>query len=116
MLKPVIIATLLLGASLAAAQTANAPGQTRQHASIGPAAVPGDTREQKLAWMNARAKAADTNDDGKLTLEEWTTAGGKRAGFDALDHNKDAVLTRQEFRSNARMLKAFDDFVAAAPH
>ena len=50
-----------------------------------------------------------------LSLEEWTAAGGKRAGFDALDYNKDNVLTRQEFRSNARKLKAFNDFSAAAP-
>ncbi|MEY2884785.1 MAG: hypothetical protein RL490_2509 [Pseudomonadota bacterium] len=113
-----LIATLLAAALAgpAAAQTANAPGNTAAHATVGPQAIPGDTREQKLAFMEAKLREADSNGDGKLSLSEWEAAGGKRAGFEALDFNHDDVLTRQEFRSNARKLKAFNDFVAASPY
>ena len=98
---------LLLAALLAAA-----PADTK----IGPATIPGETREAKLHWIADQLKKADTNGDEKITSEEWLAAGGKKAGFDELDHNKDNILTLQELRSNARKLRAFEDWQAAAPH
>ena len=116
MVRIMMSAALLVLGSAVAAQTANAPGGGAANATIGPKAIPGATREDKLRALEAKAAEVDTNDDGRLTVAEWTAAGGKRASFDTLDYNKDGVLTRQEFRSNARTLKAFQDFMAAAPH
>jgi hypothetical protein len=116
MLRSLVVAALLLGAGSAFAQTANAPGGGGQNASIGPATIPGATREDKLRYVREQLKAMDTNGDQRITSEEWTAAGGKKASFDALDYNKDNILTAQELRSNARKLKAFSDFQAAAPH
>jgi hypothetical protein len=99
-------ATLLLMASAAAAQTG----------SVGPAKIPGATREQKLRAVTDALRKADTNDDDRITSEEWVAAGGKKSGFDILDYNKDNILTLQELRSNARKLKAYEDFEAAPAH
>jgi hypothetical protein len=104
-MKP-IISAFLLGALVAAPLHA-------QSGSVGPSTIPGDTREQKLAYIRDMLKKIDVNDDNKVTATEWTSAGGKRTGFDALDTNRDDILTVQELRSNARKLKAFEDFVAA---
>jgi hypothetical protein len=94
---------LLLMASAVAAQTG----------TIGPTKIPGATREQKLRAVTDALKKADTNGDERITSEEWVAAGGKKSGFDILDTNKDNILTLQELRSNARKLKAYDDFAAA---
>jgi hypothetical protein len=104
-MKP-IISALLLGAIVAAPLHA-------QSGSVGPSTIPGETREQKLYYIKETLKKMDVNDDRKVTATEWTTAGGKRSGFDTLDTNRDDVLTIQELRSNARKLKAFEDFAAA---
>jgi hypothetical protein len=104
-MKP-IISALLLGVIVAAPLYA-------QSGSVGPSTIPGDTREQKLAYIKGVLTKMDVNDDRKITATEWTTAGGKRANFDTLDTNRDEILTIQELRSNARKLKAFEDFVAA---
>lgn len=104
-MKPIIPA-LLLGAVLAAPLHA-------QSGSVGPSTIPGETREQKLYNIKEALKKMDVNSDRKITATEWTAAGGKRAGFDTLDTNRDDILTIQELRSNARKLKAFEDFVAA---
>lgn len=95
--------TLLLMASTVAAQTG----------TVGPAKIPGATREQKLRAVTDALRKADTNGDDRITSEEWVAAGGKKSGFDILDYNKDNILTLQELRSNARKLKAYEDFAAA---
>jgi hypothetical protein len=100
-------ATLLLMASAVAAQSGAAPG------TVGPAKIPGATREQKLRTVTDALRKADTNNDERITSEEWVAAGGKKSGFDILDYNKDNILTMQELRSNARKLKAYEDFEAA---
>lgn len=82
-------------------------------ATVGPVKIPGATREQKLRAVTNALKKADTNGDERITSEEWVAAGGKKSGFDILDTNKDNILTLQELRSNARKLKAYDDFAAA---
>ncbi len=104
-MKP-MIATLLL-CSIAAAPL------LAQTGSVGPKTIPGETREQKLFYIKGALTKMDVNGDRKITVAEWTDAGGKRDGFDVLDHNKDGVLTIQELRSNATKLRAFEDFVAA---
>jgi hypothetical protein len=87
-----------------------------QTGTVGPKAIPGQTREEKLFAIRDALKAMDTNGDSKVTETEWTTAGGKPAGFATLDTNRDSILTVQELRSNARKLRAFEDFEAAAPY
>ena len=103
-------------ASVATAQSANAPGGAAHNGSIGPSTIPGATREDKLNYIKAELRKMDTNHDDRITSEEWIAAGGKKSSFDLLDYNKDNILTVQELRSNARKLKAFNDFQAAAPH
>jgi hypothetical protein len=107
-MNPMIL-TLLLGSFLAGPVLA-------QTGTVGPATIPGETREQKLFYIQDALKAMDVNGDRAITATEWTDAGGKRAGFDTLDHNRDGVLTIQELRSNAAKLRAFEDFKAAPPH
>ena len=104
-MKPMII-TLLLGSLVAMPLQA-------QTGTVGPKTIPGETREQKLYYIKEALKKMDVNGDRKITVAEWTDAGGKRGGFDTLDHNKDGVLTIQELRSNAQKLRAFEDFEAA---
>ena len=84
-----------------------------QTATVGPKTIPGATREQKLFAIQDVLKAMDVNGDRRVTAAEWTTSGGKRTGFDTLDTNRDSILTVQELRSNARKLRAFEDFEAA---
>jgi hypothetical protein len=103
-----IAATLLLMTSAVAAQTG-----ADQAGTVGPTKIPGATREQKLRTVRDALRKADTNDDDRITSEEWVAAGGKKSGFDILDYNKDNILTLQELRSNARKLKAYEDFEAA---
>ena len=103
---------ILLLLALAGASTA----AHAQSGSVGPTTIPGDTREQKLFAIQDELRKMDTDSDKRLTEAEWTTAGGKKAGFDTLDFNRDGILTIQELRSNAKKLRAFEDFEAAAPH
>lgn len=98
---------LILAALLAA--TADEP-------RVGPATIPGETREQKLAYIRDQLRKADSNGDEKISKDEWLAAGGQKAGFERLDTNRDDILTLQELRSNSRKLKAFEDWQAAAPH
>lgn len=104
-MKP-IISILLLG-SLATAPV------LAQTGTVGPKTIRGETREQKLYNIKQALTKMDVNSDKKITATEWTAAGGKRAGFDTLDTNRDDILTIQELRSNAKKLRAFEDFVAA---
>ena len=82
-------------------------------AVVGPAKIPGASREQKLRAVTDALRRADTNGDERITSEEWVAAGGKKSGFDILDYNKDNILTWQELRSSARKLRAYEDFAAA---
>lgn len=84
-----------------------------QTASVGPNTIPGTSREQKLMAITAELKKMDVNGDERVAKAEWLAAGGKAAGFETLDTNRDDVLTLQELRSNARKLRAFKDFEAA---
>jgi hypothetical protein len=104
---------LFLTALLAAAAPAAAHADDGK---IGPATIPGETQEEKMRWIRAELKKADTNGDRQLTAAEWVAAGGKREKFDLLDTNKDGILQIRELRSNAKLLRAFEDFQAAAPH
>jgi hypothetical protein len=109
----VAAATLLLMASAAIAQTGTETAGTGTAGTVGPTKIPGATREQKLRTVREALRKADTNGDDRITSEEWVAAGGKKSGFDILDYNKDNILTLQELRSNARKLKAYEDFEAA---
>lgn len=109
----VAAATLLLMTPAVAAQTAAEQAGAQQAGTVGPAKIPGATREQKLRAVAEALRNADTNGDDVITSEEWVAAGGKKSGFDILDYNKNNILTLQELRSNARKLKAYEDFEAA---
>jgi hypothetical protein len=104
-MKPII--TILLLGSLAASPV------LAQTGTVGPKTIPGETREQKLYNIKQALTKMDVNSDKKITVAEWTDAGGKREGFDTLDTNLDGILTVQELRSNSRKLRAFEDFEAA---
>ena len=100
------IISLLLAATAAQAQSG----------TVGPNTIPGDTREEKLTHIKAALTRMDINNDKRVTKTEWLAAGGKRVGFETLDYNRDDIMTVQELRSNARKLRAFADFKAAAPY
>lgn len=102
-MRPVLLAILVSLSSAAAAQTG----------TVGPEKIPGATREEKLRVVTDTLRKADTNNDERITSEEWVAAGGKKSGFDILDYNKDNILTWQELRSNARKLRAYEDFESA---
>ena len=106
-MKPLIVLLLLA----AVPTSAQIPA-----ASVGPDTIPGATREEKLFFIKDQLRRMDVNGDKRLTVDEWTAAGGAKAGFDALDHNRDGILTVQELRSNAGKLRAFEDYKAAPPH
>lgn len=59
------------------------------------------------AYADALLDIADANKDGKITLVEWTSAGGEKRNFLLIDQNKDRVLTRSELvriSSNVKFL------------
>ena len=82
-----------------------ASAATAQSISVGPNTISGETREQKLMFINSA-----------LTKAELLAAAGEQAGFETLAHYRDHILTVQELRSNARKLRVFADFEAAAPY
>jgi len=59
---------------------------------------------------------ADANKDGKVTIVEWTKAGGTEKSFLLVDRNKDGAVTRTElirFGSNKQFLdftRRYTDF------
>lgn len=54
--------------------------------------------------MRARLLAADTNKDGKWSLDEWLAAGRRERGFRFLDANADGSVTPAELQTGmARM-------------
>lgn len=55
---------------------------------------PGTPDRSRREERAARFERIDTNADGRISLSEWT---GTRAMFDRMDHNRDQVITRDEF-------------------
>jgi hypothetical protein len=69
--------------------------------------VPLTVRTVGPAYADYVIERADTNKDGRVTLVEWTNAGGTKKSFLLVDQNKDGVVTRTElirFSSNAKFL------------
>ena len=59
-------------------------------------------------YANYAVEVADTNKDGKVTLIEWTNAGGDQRSFLLADQNKDGVVTRTELVRISSNAKFFD--------
>lgn len=71
--------------------------------------VPLTLRTVGPAYADYVIEKSDANKDGKVTLAEWTRAGGSQKCFLLVDQNKDGAVTRTElirFGSN----KQFVDF------
>lgn len=85
--RPSLLALPLLAICLAACQT------TPKDANWD---VPLTLRTVGPAYADYAIEKADLNKDGRITLVEWTTAGGTPQSFALVDENKDGVVTRTE--------------------
>jgi EF hand len=78
--------------------------------------VPLTLRTVGPAYADYVIEKADTNKDGKVTLLEWTKAGGTEKCFLLVDQNKNGAVTRTElirFGSNKKFLdfaRRYTDF------
>ena len=78
--------------------------------------VPLTLRTVGPAYADYVIERADANKDGKVTVVEWTKAGGSQKCFLLVDQNKDGVVTRTElirFGSNKKFLdftRRYTDF------
>ncbi|MEI8313329.1 MAG: hypothetical protein WCH98_21475 [Verrucomicrobiota bacterium] len=78
--------------------------------------VPLTLRTVGPAYADYVIEKADAKKDGRVTLVEWTRAGGTQKCFLLVDQNKDGVVTRTElirFSSNAKFLdltRRYTDF------
>ena len=78
--------------------------------------VPLTLRTVGPAYADYVIEKADADKDGRVTLGEWTKAGGTEKCFLLVDRNKDAVVTRTElirFGSNKKFLdftRRYTDF------
>ena len=78
--------------------------------------VPLTLRTVGPAYADYVIEKADSNKDGKVTLLEWTKAGGTEKCFLLVDQNKDGAVTRTElirFGSNKKFLdftRRYTDF------
>jgi len=78
--------------------------------------VPLTLRTVGPAYADYVIEKADANKDGKVTLMEWTKAGGTAKCFLLIDQNKDGAVTRTElirFGSNKKFLdftRRYTDF------
>ena len=78
--------------------------------------VPLTLRTVGPAYANYVIEKADGNKDGKVTVVEWTKAGGTEKCFLLVDTNKDGAVTRTElirFGSNKKVLdftRRYTDF------
>lgn len=61
-----------------------------------PVEIPLTLRTFPATYSNYAVELADANKDGKITMVEWTNAGGDRRSFLLADENKDGVVTRTE--------------------
>ena len=69
--------------------------------------VPLTLRTTGPAYADYVIERADTNKDGRVTVVEWTNAGGTQKSFLLVDQNKDGAVTRTElirFGSNKKFL------------
>ncbi len=48
------------------------------------------------AYADYAIETVDRNRDERLTMVEWTTAGGTPRSFELVDENRDGVVTRTE--------------------
>lgn len=78
--------------------------------------VPLTLRTVGPAYADYVIERADANKDGKVTVIEWTKAGGSQECFLLVDQNKDGAVTRTElirFGSNKKFLdftRRYTDF------
>ena len=78
--------------------------------------VPLTLRTVGPAYADYVIEKADAKKDGRVTLVEWTRAGGSEKCFLLVDQNKDGVVTRTElirFSSNKQFLdftRRYTDF------
>lgn len=80
----------------AAAQTAPAtPDQSS------PPGVPAPRADAALTQALDRY---DTNDDGKISLTEWTAAGRQERGFRQFDTDSDGFIVMSELRAASAMM------------
>lgn len=56
--------------------------------------------------MRERLMAADANNDGQWSLEEWRAAGRRDRGFEMMDADKNGQITRDELRSGMERMQA----------
>ena len=68
--------------------------------------VPLTVRTVGPAYADYVIERADANKDGRVTLVEWTNAGGTKKSFLLVDH-KDNQMTPRDFRtpSGVRVLR-----------
>jgi hypothetical protein len=69
--------------------------------------VPLTLRTVGPAYSDYVIERADSNKDGKVTVVEWTRAGGSQKTFLLVDQNRDGAVTRSElirFGSNKQFL------------
>lgn len=88
-MKTLITSAAILGVTATIALSSPTFGQDRP--------APEEARQQ----AQKRFAAADTNDDGALSLAEWQAAGRRQRGFEMLDADKDGRVTPLEIRSAA---------------
>lgn len=78
--------------------------------------VPLTLRTTGAAYADYVLERADLNKDGRVTVVEWTNAGGTQKSFLLVDQNKDGAVTRTElirFGSNKKFLdftRRYTDF------
>ncbi|WP_416908724.1 MAG: hypothetical protein ACMVO5_03685 [Polymorphobacter sp.] len=110
--SPLRAATLALTliASASAAQTTPTPTTPQTPQTESPKAKAerhgNPDREAQRAEMRERMQAADTNNDGQFSREEWLAAGRRDRGFDMMDSDKNGQLTRDELRTGMEQMRA----------
>lgn len=102
MIRHSIFAVALLSAGAAVAQT-TAPAPAPAPATSAPAAKSGTTLEQFEARREKAFMRADTDNDGKVSLAEWTAfqtarkaKGDPAKAFARMDTNKDGFVDKSE--------------------
>lgn len=88
-MRLILIATALIAATGAAAQTPPADGARSPEARA-------EAREKLLA--------ADADKDGKWSKEEWLAGGRRERGFDMMDADKDGFVTQAELRAGMQKM------------